>query len=108
MKSVMLIGMFSVFSVSAIASDELITVAKASISYDMKDPESSKFRDIKINKTRGGADILCGQVNAKNSYGAYTGFTDFYYLNTDFKAIRPKDDSLINFNAIWNSNCKKK
>lgn len=39
----------------------------------LKDPDSAKFRDDKMN----GLAALCGEVNAKNSMGGYTGFSRF-------------------------------
>lgn len=36
----------------------------------LKDPDSAKYKDERIS-TNGN---YCGQVNSKNSYGAYTGF----------------------------------
>nr|WP_279090155.1 hypothetical protein [Comamonas thiooxydans] len=44
----------------------------------MKDPDSVKFRNEKLT---GGWTLatskLCGEVNSKNSYGAYSGFVMF-------------------------------
>lgn len=41
-----------------------------------RDPESVQFRDVRLGKE----DALCGEVNAKNGYGAYVGFQPFYNL----------------------------
>ncbi len=46
--------------------------AKTLAAQDLKDPSSAQFRE--VHKT-GGA--ICGEVNAKNSYGAYVGFKHF-------------------------------
>lgn len=43
---------------------------------DLKDPASAQFRDIKYKADKG-AWTMCGEVNAKNSYGAFTGFQKF-------------------------------
>lgn len=47
----------------------------------LKDPESAQFRNI-YSRGMGGKPIpnatVCGEVNAKNSYGGYIGFTRFY------------------------------
>ena len=42
----------------------------------MKDPDSVKFKDVEYKNYNDGK-IVCGQVNAKNSYGGYTGFKRF-------------------------------
>lgn len=46
--------------------------AKKLVAHDLKDPSSAQFRE--IQKTGRG---ICGEVNAKNSYGAYVGFKHF-------------------------------
>ena len=48
-------------------------IAKRVVSNELKDPESAQFRNLRIN----GVD-LCGEVNAKNSFGGYTGFKRFW------------------------------
>ena len=42
----------------------------------MKDPDSVKIKNI-VSTRRDGTVFVCGAVNAKNSYGGYTGFTPF-------------------------------
>lgn len=57
----------------------LVAKAKTAITRDLKDPESAKFRDIGIYKSatgKGGVSV-CGEINAKNSYGAYAGYRGF-------------------------------
>lgn len=49
----------------------------------LKDPESAQFRNVKVVKSesQGGAyngGYVCGEFNAKNGFGAYTGFHRFY------------------------------
>ena len=41
-----------------------------------KDPGAVEFKEITTKPVDGGT-VICGKVNGKNSYGAYTGFTDF-------------------------------
>jgi ABC-type multidrug transport system fused ATPase/permease subunit len=40
----------------------------------LKDPDSSQFRELFLNFSK---TALCGEVNAKNSYGGYVGFRSF-------------------------------
>lgn len=40
---------------------------------DLKDPSSAQFRDVR--EAKGGA--VCGEMNGKNAFGAYTGFKRF-------------------------------
>lgn len=44
---------------------------------EMKDPDSSKFRNIMAFKLKDGGIAGCGEINGKNSYGGYAGFTPF-------------------------------
>lgn len=44
----------------------------------LKDQDSAKFRNIKFaSGDAEGAWIMCGEFNAKNSYGGYVGFNRF-------------------------------
>ena len=42
----------------------------------LKDPNSAEFRDVFVSK-KAGAPFVCGEVNAKNSFGGFTGFQKF-------------------------------
>lgn len=47
---------------------------------DLKDPESARFRGLYVSAWNDHGvmkPLLCGEVNAKNSYGGYTGFSRF-------------------------------
>ncbi|HHV68920.1 MAG TPA: DUF4124 domain-containing protein [Ochrobactrum intermedium] len=57
--------------------DELQAAVRASL----KDPDSANFNDL---QHVGDGRALCGQVNAKNSYGGYTGFKRFV---ADFEGV---------------------
>lgn len=60
-----------------------IEAAKAYFKQNLKDPFSVRFKDILVfTKAPNGKPVhgVCGQLNAKNSYGAYVGFRPFYYL----------------------------
>jgi hypothetical protein len=48
--------------------------AKAFIIKDMLDPSSVQFRDVSTSDK-----CVTGEINAKNSFGAYVGFKGFYY-----------------------------
>ena len=59
--------------------------ATGKVAGEMKDPDAAKFRHLfvslrGIDGGRGGYSlILCGEVNGKNSYGAYNGFRPFFF-----------------------------
>lgn len=52
-----------------------IDEAKAAVRNILKDPSSAQFKNLKVNSM---GDV-CGQFNAKNSYGGYGDFEYFRY-----------------------------
>ncbi|GEO83052.1 hypothetical protein ROR02_31830 [Pararhodospirillum oryzae] len=54
------------------------TVSKAidSLRDLMKDPESVRVKGVRVVDFAGGK-VVCGEFNAKNGYGAYTGYKPF-------------------------------
>jgi hypothetical protein len=60
-----------------------VSKAKTAILRRLKDPESARFRDIHVRVEKAAAGnlvtVVCGQVNAKNSFGGYVGFRPFLY-----------------------------
>ncbi|KSJ59534.1 hypothetical protein GHV80_16555 [Pseudomonas aeruginosa] len=59
--------------------------AMASVREVLKDPDSAKFSGlIGVRSISAPPDkySICGKVNAKNSYGGYTGFTRFAVLDS--------------------------
>ncbi|WP_206432195.1 hypothetical protein [Sphingomonas sp. ABOLF] len=55
--------------------NDLFERSKEAVRHNLKDPESAQFRDV---GRCGASDFVFGEVNGKNSYGAYTGFKSFY------------------------------
>lgn len=57
--------------------DRAFEAAKKAAAYNMKDPASAQFRNMRY----GGHNkiVVCGEINAKNGFGAYAGFTPFMY-----------------------------
>lgn len=53
-----------------------VAQAKQALTKDFKDPSSVQYRGLFVSGTT--LPVLCGEVNGKNSYGAYTGFKRFY------------------------------
>lgn len=44
---------------------------------DLRDPDSARFRDVRVYLTETGAQVVCGEINGKNAYGAYVGYRGF-------------------------------
>ena len=64
------------------------------------DPEAAKFRNIKGN---------CGEINAKNKMGGYTGYRRFIYdPKFDTVSIEDENDGLYNpkmMDILWGQKC---
>jgi len=71
----------------AAVSERDRTAAQSAIAYQLKDPDSAKFRDLAGYTTSAGDVIVCGQVNGKNSFGGYAGFTPFFVRLRAGKAV---------------------
>jgi hypothetical protein len=65
-------------------SDNNTVSAKKAAAHDLKDPASSQFREIQSlarTTTEGGRiEFVCGEVNSKNGYGAYGGYSPFFVV----------------------------
>ena len=48
-------------------------------SRDLRDPGSAQFRNLVRLVSDQGGEAYCGEINAKNAFGGYTGFVRFYY-----------------------------
>lgn len=56
--------------------EQAITRAQAVVAATLKDPGSAQFRNMRLVDYLDGR-VVCGEVNGKNSYGGYVGFTPF-------------------------------
>lgn len=55
---------------------------KAAFEERLKDADSAKFKDLTQKSSEAaGSWQLCGEVNAKNSYGAYSGYEPFLAMS---------------------------
>lgn len=71
------------------------------VAQQLKDPDSAKFRNLEAFDGEQGRVVVCGEVNAKNSFGGYTGFQLFFVayrngqpfhfgINDNFSPDRPE------------------
>ncbi|MDO9470956.1 MAG: hypothetical protein Q7J23_09615 [Nitrosomonas sp.] len=89
----------------ALANESIITDAQEAIKSQLKDPYSAVFDDIYLGKAENGAPVVCGTVNAKNSYGGYTGRKKFYYLDAAPRPILSIEGESSIFSVIYESFC---
>lgn len=68
---------------------KMIDVVETAVRDKLRDPGAAQFKyvNVFIVKDGGRSTLLsCGQVNAKNGYGGYTGFQWFYAASSDVHA----------------------
>lgn len=89
----LLIGQCFIFSF-CFASDNndestFIDKGKKAVVDLLKDPDSARFKDVfyKEPKEPGGFPVICGSVNARNSYGGYSGYSRFISDGTSKRTI---------------------
>jgi hypothetical protein len=73
------------FMVRNVTESKKIEGFKQNVTRNLKDPDSAKFRDVKLNKAK---TALCGEVNAKNGFGAYGGYQAFVAVDTTALILR--------------------
>jgi hypothetical protein len=82
---------------------EVYVIHKFEYSYEKKRIEDKSFTDI--------SDLIyvCGLVNYKNEYGAYSGNTVFYDNSSSFEVLKHdvEEFELTMFKIIYDSACKK-
>lgn len=69
---------------------EMVADRREAMKASLKDPDSAIFRNDRIN-----GQSYCGEINAKNSLGGYTGFTRFYFVSGFFWQIEGSDIVLL-------------
>jgi len=91
-------------------SDDPIKKAHDRVLTVLKDSDSAKFRnDKKYKSGTNGSIIVCGEVNSKNSYGGFTGFSR-YYVNSESEKFKVsiETDSDKMFSTFWGIACSPK
>ena len=72
---------------SGAADDAVYEAAKRAVIQQLKDPNSAQFgpleRQTRPNVRGEPMDVVCGKVNARNSYGGYAGMSGFVYFVGD-------------------------
>jgi len=79
--------------------------SEAAVRRKLKDPESAVFRRMGVMAPEKfdpkALGTVCGEVNAKNSFGGYTGFSNFVSVD----GLTFMDDGSKAFNRIWDARC---
>jgi hypothetical protein len=77
----LIIGLLIGGATSAAGAGDPALVARAqdAIREALKDPQSAQFKDVYVRELKT-SRVVCGSVNAKNSYGGYVGFRPFFVM----------------------------
>lgn len=78
-----------------------IVAAKRAVTNSLKDPNSAEFKNVYANYTDGYGVVACGYVNAKNSFGGYTGYKAF--VSSGQSVIMEGQDDI---KSAWAAACK--
>jgi hypothetical protein len=73
---------------SKMLSGTRLAAVKARVAADLLDPGSANFKNVAHFPATG---ATCGMVNAKNTYGGYTGFKPFYFLGSGETMFPPTE-----------------
>lgn len=84
-------------STDTMPDEQAFKLARAKLLDTLKDPDTAKIDPKFVRKTAGALlgqqDIVCGRVNGKNAYGAYTGMKAFVYRIAEDKLLIDGEDS---------------
>lgn len=64
-------------------------LVRSAVSSSLKDPGSAQFGAVRAARTDDGIIHVCGTVNARNSFGAYTGPQPFSGALTSIPRLTP-------------------
>lgn len=84
----------------------LVMVAKANITSAFLDGQSVQWRNLYISDSSS-RPILCGELNAKNSYGAYVGFRRFFAAAELGVQAIDTEKQPNTLTAMWDSACRR-
>jgi hypothetical protein len=87
--------------------NNFVKKAKQNLTNNFLDPDAAKFRNLEVKEWIGAEDkkyfSLCGEVNAKNSHGAYTGFKLFNASATDARIIEENKAGVMAVELIFHN-----
>jgi outer membrane murein-binding lipoprotein Lpp len=87
-------------------SSRQVSEVQSAVTYTLKDPTSAMYRNIKGVKKTTDKGIsftqVCGEVNGKNAFGGYVGFTQFHgEYGPDGKFVLRNLDGYNNSMSQW-------
>lgn len=83
----------------------LLEIIHQNVKSVLRDPSSAEFRNDTKYKSKQGDEFNCGEVNAKNGFGGYTGFNK-YISNEHIYHIDSNSSHNI-FDKFWEESCRE-
>lgn len=78
---------------------------KEAVQAKLKDPDSAQFKDVIFVQKANEIPVACGEVNSKNSFGAYAGFQHFVSAGSPENTYL--ESEVEDFAELWNKLCVK-
>lgn len=79
--------------------DPDILAAEEAVKSKLKDPESAQFRNVvkytSSHYESGHNTAVCGEVNSKNGFGGYVGFTEFMVIPPGLALLQESYESIF-------------
>ncbi len=94
MERILVAGLLLVAASAHADDQQQIELAKQIAVHDLKDPDSAQFRDL-VARNTGKDYAVCGEINAKNSYGGYVGYRQFYVLVGAKSVVIKRGDQIM-------------
>ena len=92
-------------SLSRSEQSTIVAMSRDGVKSRLRDPSSARFRNVGYY-SGGESSAVCGEVNAKNGFGGYTGFERFVALG-DKLAFLESDIEASEFADVWRRLCVK-
>lgn len=83
-----------------------IVKGQEAIKARLKDPDSAEFRNVGFY-SGGPAPVACGEVNAKNGFGGYTGYERFIASGSKLAILASDMRSSAEMQKAWEQMCVK-
>lgn len=87
-----------------LSDGDYIVVSQDIIKNKLKDPVSAEFRNSTVSRVNGNP-VVCGEVNAKNGFGGYTGFQRF--VSGPGMSALETDMAAGEMDKVWMQICKR-
>jgi hypothetical protein len=79
-----------------------VGAGQAAIKSSLRDPESAKFRNVHFY-SGGGVPVTCGEVNARNGFGGYSGYERFVAASDIISATESQVEGGLG--PVWDKYC---